>query len=84
MELRIVWPRCASFLFNTYLGYSMIMFRHFNEEILSQERTSQGYPLSMLMYAVGVLRLIKSLKCDDWTQVWHADDSICIGKIEEM
>ena len=60
------------------------MFRHCNEEIFSQEGTSQGDPLSMLMYAIGVLPLIRPLNSNTWIQSWYADDSSCIGKLENV
>lgn len=81
---RLMWPRCARFLFNTYQGYSVVMFRHSDEEILSKEGTSQGDPLAMLMYGIGVLPLIRKLNSQHWIQSWYADDSSCLGKVEKV
>lgn len=38
----------------------------------------------MLMHAIGVLPLIRILNSKDWIQTWYADDSSCIGKIENF
>lgn len=56
------------------------MFRHCNEEILSQEVTSQGDPLAMLMYSIGIPPLIKTLNSQDCIQTWYVDGSSCIEK----
>uniref|UniRef100_A0A146KS76 Uncharacterized protein n=1 Tax=Lygus hesperus TaxID=30085 RepID=A0A146KS76_LYGHE len=78
---RILWPRCSTFLFNTYRGFPMLVFRNSDAEIISQEGTTQGDPLGMYMYAVGTLPLIRQLRGDEWRQVWYADDSACAGRL---
>lgn len=49
------------------------MFRHVNEEILRQEVTSQGDPLAMLMYSIGIPPLINTLNSQDWIQTWNVN-----------
>ncbi|CAB0015791.1 unnamed protein product [Nesidiocoris tenuis] len=81
---RILWPRCAKFLFNTYRGFPVVLFRQSEITLHSQEGTTQGDPLGMLMYSVGTLPLIKSLKTNRWVQNWYADDSSCCGKLRDV
>ena len=42
---------------------------------------TQGYPLAMIVYRVGILPLIKNLKqgIPDVTQTWYVDDAIALG-----
>ncbi|BET01737.1 Hypothetical protein NTJ_14553 [Nesidiocoris tenuis] len=81
---RILWPRCSRFLFNTYRGHPKIVFRQSDDEIYSEEGTTQGDPLGMYMYAVGTLPLIRKLKNPSYRQIWYADDSSCIGTLENL
>ena len=83
---RIFWPRCSVFLFNFYHGSPAILFRGHTsgkmQVLYSTEGTTQGCPLSMLAYAVGILPLIKRLKnLGSQTQVWFADDSSSGGSL---
>uniref|UniRef100_A0A8D8WJ63 Reverse transcriptase domain-containing protein n=1 Tax=Cacopsylla melanoneura TaxID=428564 RepID=A0A8D8WJ63_9HEMI len=80
-NVRVLWPRCSRFLFNTYRGFSIIMFRNSAETLLSKEGTTQGDPLAMLFYGVGIMPLIDKLMSTEWVQNWYADDSACIGKL---
>ena len=53
--------------------------------LYSHEGTTQGCPLSMLAYAVGILPLVKSLKdLAKHSQVWYADDSSCGGGLSNI
>ena len=46
-----------------------------------REGVTQGYPLAMVPYGIGVLPLIKRLKVEypDVTQTWYAEDAGAIG-----
>ena len=60
-NVRVLWPRCSRFLFNTYQGYSTLWVSGCSDRILSKEGVTQGDLLSMLLYAIAVLPLIRSL-----------------------
>ena len=51
------------------------------ETIQSVEGTTQGDPLAMSMYAIGILPLITTINglCK---QVWYADDATGAGSVE--
>ena len=77
--------RCSRFLFNTYRGFARLVLRGSDECLFSKEGVTQGDPLSMLIYAVALLPLVKSLKVkENRLQTWYADDSACIGNIKEV
>ena len=53
--------------------------------LLSKEGVTQGDPLSMMLYAVTVLPLIRSLEDScEWVQNWYADDSSCVGELSSV
>ena len=53
--------------------------------LLSKEGVTQGDPLAMVVYGVGVLPLTRKLKCPDkWKQNWYADDSGCLAKLQHL
>ena len=85
LQARVLWPRCARFLFNTYRGWSMLVVRGSSEFLYSKEGVTQGDPLSMFMYAIGTLPLIHSLRRPScWTQVWYADDASAGGSLSDI
>jgi hypothetical protein len=73
---RILWPHCSRFIFNTYRGWVPLIMKESNELLYSKEGVTQGDPLSMFLYAVGTLPLIRLLdRPDQGSQIWCADDA---------
>ena len=68
-------PALAQVFSNTY-SQPARLFISGGGEILSQERTGQGNPLAMAIYAVAITPLIEQLaqSCPSVTQCWYADD----------
>ena len=80
---RHLWPRGCRYLFNTYKAWATLVVSGSSSAVLySREGTTQGDPLSMAFYALGVLPLIVQLKdLDKWIQIWYADDANNCGKL---
>ena len=84
-NVRVQWPRCSRFLFNTYRGYAPLVVHGTPEYVLSKEGVTQGDPLSMMMYVIAVLPLIQALvDRDKWDQNWYADDSACSAELPRL
>ena len=82
---RVLWSRCSRYLFNTYRGYALLLLQDSDKTLLSKEGVTQGDPLSMMLYAVAVLPLIRSLKAPGkWIQNWYADDSSCVADLPSL
>ena len=52
--------------------------------LLSEEGTTQGDPLAMPMYALGVVPLISALSDDFIEQVWYADDVCACSRLMDV
>ena len=72
----------APILINTYREPVSLFVN--GEILLSTEGTTQGDPLGMAMYAIGVQPLINSLESPQTQQVWYADDSAAGGNLEDL
>ena len=85
-NIRVLWPRCSRFLFNSYRGWGSLVVRGSDKFMFSKEGVTQGDPLSMFMYAVGTIPLISLLK--DGTgkrkQVWYADDASACSELNSL
>jgi len=83
-NVRILWPRCSRFIFNTYQGWAALVVRGSEESLFSREGVTQGDPLSMFLYAIGTIPLIRSLNGFDVRQIWYADDASGCGRLADV
>ena len=54
------------------------------EKILSCEGTTQGDPVAMAMYAIGIIPLMKAVATEGAVQAWYADDAGSGGKLKSV
>ena len=78
-------PSDATYIRNTYTNPSRL-FISGHGEILSQEGTTQGDPLSMPWFSMNTAPLIEYLlaKVSSVKQVWLADDATSAGKLKDL
>ena len=74
-------PSLAKVLVNTYRHNPQLFVD--GEVLLSQEGTTQGDPLAMAMYAIGIIPLIHRLD-QQIKQVWYADDASAGGSLHHL
>ncbi|WP_288993061.1 hypothetical protein, partial [uncultured Marinobacter sp.] len=87
--VRHEWPSGARFTFNCYKHWGTLVIRNNNGSgtfIHSKEGVTQGDPLSMFAYGVGLLPLIRALKesFPAMDQTWYADDAGAGGKFDAI
>ena len=75
-------PELHPVILNTYRSPARLFVG--GEEILSCEGTTQGDPLAMPMYALGILPLIREASAPKVVQSWYADDSTAGGTTQEL
>ena len=81
INIHVLCPPLARILTNTYRLQSPLFI---GEEIIySKEGTTQGNPLAMPMYALGILPLFQRLSTAA-KQVWFADDGTAGGKLNQI
>ena len=76
-----VCPALSHILVNIYCNNSQLFVD--GQYILLKEGTTQGNPLAMAMYAIGIQPLIQKLN-GIAKQVWYADDSAAGSKLERL
>jgi hypothetical protein len=87
--VRHEWVKSCRFIYNCYKHWSTLMIRGNDGTgtvIYSKEGVTQGDPLSMFAYGVGILPLIRLLKKFDpgVDQTWYADDAGVVGKFDSI
>uniref|UniRef100_A0A1X7VKB1 Uncharacterized protein n=1 Tax=Amphimedon queenslandica TaxID=400682 RepID=A0A1X7VKB1_AMPQE len=81
----ILWPSCSLFLFNNYRGWIPLVVNDSNAYLYSKEGVTQGYPLSMFIYAVATILLIERLgRPSGGTHVWYADDAFACSRLQHL
>ena len=60
-NVRVFWPRCSRFLFNSYRGFAILMIKGSAFVILSEEGITQGDSSRMKAYGIGTLPLTRKL-----------------------
>ena len=81
MNVQRICPVFAATLMNTYRLEPSLFIG--GETIHSREGTTQGNPLAMAMYAIGILPLILWLE-HLANKIWYADDSLAGGNIKSL
>ena len=81
-NVQILCPCLAPALTNIYRKNAELFVA--GETILSQEGTTQGDPLAMAMYALGVTPLIQAVSIPDTQQLWFADDATAGGRLHPL
>ena len=74
-NIRFICPSLSTILVNIYKAPTQLFID--GESLLSQEGTTQGDPLTIQMYTLATVPLIRRLP-DSVTQVWYADDATAL------
>jgi hypothetical protein len=87
--VRHEWPSGTKFTFNCYKHWGTLVVRSNNGTgvfLFGREGITQGDPLSMFAYGVGILPLIRVLKEEfpEVEQPWYADDAGAGGKYDAI
>ena len=81
---KIICPQMATYIYNSYCAPARL-FIVGGEEITSSEGTTQGDPIAMQAYGIGLTPLLNLLSRGEaeeaWKQVAFADDITGIGKL---
>ena len=80
-----MWPAGARFSFNTYRHFKVLVLQGCTDLVHNKEVVTQGEPLFVTLYSLGVLHIIHSLthhvehteykSRGETLQLWYANDS---------
>ena len=82
LNIHSLCPPLTIILTNTYRGDTQLFID--GDALLSREGTTQGDPLAMAMFAIGILPLINQLNPLPAKQAWFADDATAGGQIQHL
>ena len=82
LNVQVLCPSLAPALINIYRNHAELYVA--GESILSQEGMTQGDPLAMAMYALGVTPLIRAVSTPGADQVWYANDATAGGHLQPL
>ena len=88
--VRHEWPSGAQFTFNCYRHWTNLVLREIGDGsgnfLHSKEGVTQGDPLAMIAYGIGILPLIQELRDAHprVTQPWCADDARAVGTFAKV
>ena len=88
--VRHEWTSGAQFTFNCYRHWATLVVWDTGDGSVhflhSKEGVTQGDPLAMIAYGIGVLPLIRELRNDHprVTQPWYADDTGAGGLLQQI
>ena len=81
-NIQFLCPTLSTIIINCYRSPSRL-FVLGGLEIASREGTTQGDPLAMAMYAMGIAPLIEELR-GITKQLWFADDAQAVGQLQHL
>eukprot|EP00117_Sycon_ciliatum_P021974 scpid30325/ scgid3859/ len=81
-NMRHLCPSLATVVINSYRQPAKLFVG--GSVIMSAEGTTQGDPIAMPMYALGILPLIRALSAEGTIQMWFADDSSAGGRVQRL
>ena len=80
-NISILCPSLGTIAVNTYRAAGNVFID--GETLYSYEGTTQGDPLAMAIYAIGILPLIHKLP-ESVNQVWFADDATASSRLQDL
>ena len=81
-NVEILCPALHHALANSYKHFSNLYVN--NTVLTSTEGTTQGDPLAMAIYGIGIIPLIELLQKPNVTQKWCADDGSAAGDLKSL
>ena len=81
-NIHILCPPLSIIVTNTYRDSTELFID--GETLQSCKRATQGEPLTMAMYAIGILLLIHQIQCNGTKQVWFTDNATAGGKLHKL